>query len=86
MVPTDVAEVKLMLRRLEQPITLYGERPVCPTALVDPEINTAQSISETSPIVIVLHSVNRLLKTPFADSSSISQHFYLLVDTIDIIP
>ena len=27
-VPTDVAEVKLLLRRLGEPITLFGERPV----------------------------------------------------------
>ena len=27
-VPTDVQEVKLLLRQLEQPITLFGEREV----------------------------------------------------------
>ena len=31
-VPTDVQEVKLLLRQLEQPITLFGEREVCCTA------------------------------------------------------
>ena len=27
-VPTDVAEVKLLLRRLKEPVTLFGEGPV----------------------------------------------------------